>query len=256
MKTLAIIPARYASTRFSGKPLALLGGKPVVQWVWERVAMCAEVDDMVVATDDERIATAVQAFGGRALMTGSHHRCGTERCGEVLELLAAQGDEYDAVINVQGDEPFVQPSQLHTLVECLSAEKADIATLRTPIESLAELQSANNVKVVCDLQGRALYFSRQPIPYLRGVESDQWVVRHRYYKHVGLYAFWSDTLRRLVGLPQSDLELAESLEQLRWLQHGYTIQVGDTQSANIGIDTPDDLRVAEAMINTANITTT
>lgn len=249
MKVLAIIPARYASTRFPGKPLALLGGKPVVQWVWERVSAVPELTDAVVATDDERIVRAVEAFGGRVMMTGSHHRSGTDRCGEVVERLKSQGQTYNVAINVQGDEPFVQAEQLRTLVGCFADEKTRIATLKTAIRSTEELLSANNVKVVCDRQGRALYFSRQPLPHLRGVEQDRWIVSQPYYKHVGIYAFRTSTLAELVRLPQSALERSESLEQLRWLENGYTISVRETSAANIGIDTPEDMEAAERYLN-------
>ncbi|MBR1834785.1 MAG: 3-deoxy-manno-octulosonate cytidylyltransferase [Bacteroidales bacterium] len=249
MKVLAIIPARYASTRFPGKPLALLGGKPVVQWVWERVSAVPELTDAVVATDDERIVRAVEAFGGRVMMTGSHHRSGTDRCGEVVERLREQGRTYDVAINVQGDEPFVEAEQLRTLVDCFADGVTRIATLKTAIRSTEELLSANNVKVVCDGQDRALYFSRQPLPHLRGVEQDCWIENQPYYKHVGIYAFRTATLAELVRLPQSALERSESLEQLRWLENGYTISVRETAAANIGIDTPEDMEAAERYLN-------
>lgn len=249
MKVLVIIPARYASTRFPGKPLALLGGKPVVQWVWEGVAALGEGCEAVVATDDTRIAEAVEAFGGRAMMTGTHHRSGTDRCGEVVQRLKAQGAVFDIVVNVQGDEPFVKSQQLRELVGCFDQPETEIATLKTPIRSTEELMSANNVKVVCDRLGRAMYFSRQPVPYLRGVEPGQWVERHTYFKHVGIYAFRASVLERVVRLPQSALELGESLEQLRWLENGYRIAVKETEVANIGIDTPEDMVAAQQYLN-------
>ncbi|MBQ6069552.1 MAG: 3-deoxy-manno-octulosonate cytidylyltransferase [Bacteroidales bacterium] len=245
MRTLAIIPARYASTRFPGKPLALLGGKPVIEWVWECVNKLPMLSNAVVATDDRRIADTVEAFGGRAMMTSDQHRSGTDRCGEVLERLEMKGEEYDVVVNVQGDEPFVQQHQLESLVACFDTDGTEIATLKTAIGSKGELMSANNVKVVCDRQGRALYFSRQPIPYLRGAAQEEWLQRVRYYKHVGIYAFRAATLKELVKLPQTPLELSESLEQLRWLENGYGIRVCETETGNIGIDTPEDLKAAE-----------
>ena len=244
-KTVAIIPARYASTRFPGKPLALLGGKPVIQWVWENVSAMPELACAVVATDDERIAEAVKGFGGRAVMTASTHRSGTDRCGEVVRKLREEGQAFDVAINVQGDEPFVRQEQLRSLVDCFTDGEVQIATLKTAIHSTAELMSPNNVKVVCDLRGRALYFSRQPLPHLRGVEPEQWTERHPYFKHVGIYAFRTETLEALVRLQQSPLELCESLEQLRWLENGYEIQVKETAVANIGIDTPADMALAE-----------
>lgn len=242
---MAIIPARYASTRFPGKPLALLGGKPVIQWVWENVSAMPELACAVVATDDERIAEAVEDFGGRAVMTASTHRSGTDRCGEVVRKLREEGQAFDVAINVQGDEPFVRQEQLRSLVDCFADGEVQIATLKTAIHSTAELMSPNNVKVVCDLHGRALYFSRQPLPHLRGVEPEQWTERHPYFKHVGIYAFRTETLEALVRLQQSPLELCESLEQLRWLENGYEIQVKETAVANIGIDTPADMALAE-----------
>lgn len=242
---MAIIPARYASTRFPGKPLALLGGKPVIQWVWENVSAMSELACAVVATDDERIAEAVKGFGGRAVMTASTHRSGTDRCGEVVRKLREEGQTFDVAINVQGDEPFVRQEQLRSLVDCFTDGEVQIATLKTAIHSTAELMSPNNVKVVCDLRGRALYFSRQPLPHLRGVEPEQWMEHHPYFKHVGIYAFRTETLEALVRLQQSPLELSESLEQLRWLENGYEIQVKETAVANIGIDTPADMALAE-----------
>ena len=244
-KTVAIIPARYASTRFPGKPLALLGGKPVIQWVWENVSAMPELACAVVATDDERIAEAVKGFGGRAVMTASTHRSGTDRCGEVVRKLREEGQAFDVAINVQGDEPFVRQEQLRSLVDCFADGEVQIATLKTAIHSTAELMSPNNVKVVCDLRGRALYFSRQPLPHVRGVEPEQWMEHHPYFKHVGIYAFRTETLEALVRLQQSPLELCESLEQLRWLENGYEIQVKETAVANIGIDTPADMALAE-----------
>ena len=244
-KMLAIIPARYASTRFPGKPLALLGGKPVVQWVWENVSAMPELACAVVATDDERIVEAVERFGGRAMMTASTHRSGTDRCGEVVRRLREEGQEYDVAINVQGDEPFVQQGQLRALMECLADSDVQIVTLKTAIHDMAELLSPNNVKVVCDLRGRALYFSRQPLPHQRGTEPGQWIDRYRYYKHVGIYAFRTGVLEELVQLPQSPLETSESLEQLRWMENGYRIHVRETSVANIGIDTPADMSEAE-----------
>ena len=244
MRVLAVIPARYASTRFPGKPLALLGGKPMIEWVWERVASMPAIDEAVVATDDGRIADTVATFGGRAMMTSDKHRSGTDRCGEVLERMEAKGKQFDVVVNVQGDEPFVQKSQLQTLVDSFENNDTQIATLMAPIGEVTELMSANNVKMVCDKEGKALYFSRQPIPYMRGVAMEEWLQRHTYYKHVGIYAFRSEVLKSVVRLPQSELELSESLEQLRWMENGYGIKVCQTEAGNMGIDTPEDLAAA------------
>ena len=245
MKVLAVIPARYASTRFPGKPLALLGGKPIIQWVWEKVSEMKGITDGVVATDDMRIVQAVKQFGGQVLMTSDQHRSGTDRCGEVLTTMESQGQRYDIVINVQGDEPFVQEEQLQCLIDCFSDPATQIATLRKRITNQEELLSPNNVKVIGTENGRAIYFSRQPLPYLRGVEIEKWIERQDYYKHIGIYAFRSETLHSIVKLQQSPLEKSESLEQLRWLENGYAIRLRDTQIENIGIDTPEDLNKAE-----------
>ena len=247
MRTLIVIPARYASTRFPGKPLALLGGKPVIQWVWDSVSGMPGCD-AIVATDDERIRDAVEAFGGHAMMTSDKHRSGTDRCGEVAAALAEQGREYDIVVNLQGDEPFTRRQQVAALLDCFGEPQTSIATLRTPIRTTEELLSPNNVKVVCDAAGHALYFSRQPLPYLRGVRQEEWTGHHEYYKHVGIYAFHAGTLAELVRLKATPLECGESLEQLRWLENGYAIQTRLTDSANIGIDTPEDLEAAERRI--------
>lgn len=250
MKSLVVIPARYASTRFPGKPLALLGGKPIIQWVWERISNTPSITTAVVATDDKRICEAVSNFGGTAMMTSSNHRSGTDRCGEVVRNLQQQGLNFDVVINVQGDEPFIQSEQLQVLLDCFTNNsEVQIATLRTLIHSDEEMFSPNNVKVVCNKDNNALYFSRQPIPYVRGIDKNQWREQHDYYKHVGIYAFRRDVLLRLTELQSSSLEQAESLEQLRWLENGYRIAVRTTENANIGIDTPADLQAAEKVIN-------
>lgn len=246
MKFLAIIPARYAATRFPGKLLAVLGGKPVVQRVYEQVA--GVLDDVVVATDDERIYAAVRAFGGRVEMTSRDHKSGTDRCWEACRK---QGKTYDVVFNVQGDEPFIRPSQLETVKRCFDDPATDIATLVKPFtqaDGLAALENPNSPKVVLDGQSRAVYFSRSVIPYLKGVERDEWLARHTFYKHIGLYAFRTEVLRAVTALPQSPLELAESLEQLRWLENGYKIGVGITDAETVGIDTPEDLERAEAFL--------
>ena len=243
MKFIALIPARYASTRFPAKPLALLRGKPVIQWVWETAARC--MDDAVVCTDDERIMQAVERFGGRAVMTSTSHRSGTDRCYEAYQKV---GQGADVVVNIQGDEPFIHPTQLQTIRACFENADTQIATLVKPFrpeDGLEALRNPNSPKVVVDNQMRALYFSRSVIPYVRGAEPDEWLSRHTFYKHIGLYAYRADVLRQITSLPQSSLEVAESLEQLRWLQNGFTIRVGITDVETIGIDTPDDLMRAE-----------
>ncbi len=250
LKFIVIIPARYASTRFPGKPLALLGGKPMIQRVYEQVA--GVVEDVVVATDDERIYNAVEAFGGRVVMTSANHKSGTDRCWEAY---LKQGEEFDVVINVQGDEPFIAHSQLKAIMACFEDEATDIATLVKPFteeDGLAALENPNSPKVVLDKQSRAIYFSRSVIPYLRGVEREQWLKTHTYYKHIGMYAFRADVLREVTSLAQSPLELAESLEQLRWLENGYKIGVGISNVETVGIDTPEDLQRAEAFLKMQN----
>lgn len=247
MKILAVIPARYASTRFPGKPLALLGGRPIIDYAYSVAAGADCVEKAVVATDDERIfAHMKETFGEESvMMTREDHQSGTDRCGEVLGKLLQRGEHYDVVVNLQGDEPFVQASQLESLADCFEDAGTCIATLKTRIASSEELASPNNVKVVCAADGRALYFSRQPIPYRRGVEMERWLEEGDYYKHVGIYAFRSQVLTEVCQLPQSMLECSEKLEQLRWLEAGYTIAVRETPCANIGIDTPADLEKAE-----------
>ena len=246
MKSIAIIPARYASTRFPAKPLAILGGKLVVERVYEQVKKA--IDKVVVATDDERIYNAVVAFGGEAVMTSSEHRSGTDRCREAYEKV---GYEADIVLNIQGDEPFIVPKQINTLLECFKSEKVEIATLVKPFneeDGLEALENPNSPKVVINESGEALYFSRSVIPYLRGVERNEWLKHHTFYKHIGIYAFRSEVLKAVTALPASSLEKAESLEQLRWLESGYKIGVGVTDIETVGIDTPEDLERAEQFL--------
>lgn len=246
MKTIGIIPARYASTRFPAKPLAVLGGKPVIQRVYEQVS--GVLDDVLVATDDERIFRAVESFGGKVCMTSASHRSGTDRIREAYESL---GQPFDVVVNIQGDEPFIQASQIRTVVSCFDDPATQIATLVkpfTPADGSAALFNVNSPKVVVDNEMHALYFSRSVIPYLRGIPQEEWLSRHTFYKHIGLYAYRSDTLLEITRLSQSSLELAESLEQLRWLQNGYVIKVGVSDVETIGIDTPEDLARAEEFL--------
>lgn len=239
-KAVGIIPARYASSRFPGKPLALLGGKRVIEHVVRQVNKV--LNDVYVATDDHRIYDAVNAFGGKAIMTGTHHKSGTDRIREALEKI---GEPFDVVVNIQGDEPFIQSSQIKTVIGCFDDPKTQIATLGKPFESMEEVENPNSPKIVLDNDGYALYFSRSVIPYVRGKEKEDWLTHFAYLKHIGLYAYRTDVLREITGLPLSSLEKAESLEQLRWLQNGYKIKVGLTDVETIGIDTPADLAKAE-----------
>ncbi len=247
MKVLILIPARYASTRFPGKPLALIGGKPMVQHVVEKAAAVSE--DVYVATDDSRIYDCVTSFGGKAVMTSTEHRSGTDRCYEAYRHVVEQtGKKYDVVVNIQGDEPFIQPEQVKALVACFEDEKVEIATLAKRFEQNADVFDQNKVKVVCSAKGTALYFSRSAIPFCRGIEQDNWLEIIPFYKHVGMYAYRPLVLKEITTLPQSRLEKAESLEQLRWLENGYTIAVRETTHESIGIDTPDDLKRAEIVL--------
>jgi 3-deoxy-manno-octulosonate cytidylyltransferase (CMP-KDO synthetase) len=243
---VAIIPARFASTRFPGKPLAILGGKPVIQRVYEQSKKVFE--NVFVATDDDRIYDAVEQFGGKAIMTSPNHKSGTDRCYEAYQKC---GIETDVVVNIQGDEPFIHQSQLLTIKELFLQPETDIATLVKPFAydtSFDVLSNPNSPKVVVDDNWNALYFSRSVIPYLRGKETETWASEHTYYKHIGLYAFKSDVLGKVTSLEQAPLEIAESLEQLRWLSAGYTIKVGKTNVETIGIDTPEDLAAAEKFL--------
>ena len=243
MKFTAIIPARYASTRFPGKPLALLGGKTVIQRVYEQVTRV--LDEAYVATDDERIFAAVTDFGGRAVMTRADHKSGTDRIEEAAEKV---GTDADVIINVQGDEPFIQPSQISTLCHLFDDPQTQIGTLGKPFETMEAVQNPNSPKIVCDVQGYALYFSRSVIPFVRGKEQTEWLSHFPFLKHLGLYAYRREVLAQITRLPQSPLEKAESLEQLRWLQNGYRIKVGLTDVETVGIDTPEDLQRAETFL--------
>ena len=233
MKFIAIIPARYASTRFPGKPLAMLGGKTVIQRVYEQAS--AILDEAYVATDDELIYQDVEAFGGKAVMTRTDHKSGTDA---------------DVIINIQGDEPFIQQSQIATLMQLFDDPSTQIGTLGKPFESMEAVENPNSPKIACDRRGFALYFSRSVIPYVRGQEPVTWLEHFPYLKHLGVYAYRRQVLHEVTQLPQSSLEKAESLEQLRWLENGYRIRVGITNVETVGIDTPEDLQRAEEFLKT------
>lgn len=250
MKFIGIIPARYASTRFPAKPLALLGGKTVIQRVYEQVA--GILDDAYVATDDERIETAVKSFGGKVVMTSTEHKSGTDRCYEAYTKV---GNGFDVIVNIQGDEPFIQPSQLEAIKGCFKDVNTQIATLVKPFaptDGFGALKNINSPKVVIDKYQNAVYFSRSIIPYQRNADTSDWLQNHVYYKHIGLYAYRGDVLKEITSLPQSSLEKAESLEQLRWLENGYKIKVGISEVETIGIDTPQDLQRAEEFLKKLN----
>ena len=243
MKFIGIIPARYASSRFPGKPLAKLGGKCVIQRVYETVSDV--LGEAYVATDDERIYDAVTKFGGKAIMTRADHKSGTDRIEEAVEKLETNAD---VIVNVQGDEPFIQRSQIETVCRCFDDEHTQIATIGKPFETIGAVENPNSPKIVVDNNGYAMYFSRSVIPFIRGVERDEWLKSYPFLKHLGLYAYRKDVLKEVTNLPQSSLEKAESLEQLRWLQNGYKIKVGITDFETVGIDTPEDLVRAEEFL--------
>jgi 3-deoxy-manno-octulosonate cytidylyltransferase (CMP-KDO synthetase) len=243
MHFLGIIPSRYASTRFPGKPLAEIDGKPMIQRVYEQVA--STVDQLYVATDDERIVKAVRKFGGNVVLTSENHRSGTDRCYEAYCKIGAASD---IVINIQGDEPFIQPAQIDLLKNCFTGDDVQIATLVKPFDKNSSFEQTllnpNTPKVVLNNRNEALYFSRSIIPCIRDRKHPEWLKNHTFYKHIGLYAYRAHTLKEITSLPQSSLEIAESLEQLRWLQNGYKIKTAVTHQETIGIDTPADLEKA------------
>lgn len=243
MKFIGIIPARYASTRFPGKPLADIGGMSMIERVYTQVKNV--LDDVCVATDDVRIAGVVNAFGGKVVMTSDQHKSGTDRCYEAYTKI---GKGYDVIVNIQGDEPFIHPEQIETLKACFVDLSTQIATLVKPFSPEDDFETTlfnpNSPKVVLNRGNEAMYFSRSVIPYFREKNYKEWLSTQTYYKHIGLYAYRAETLREITLLPQSPLELAESLEQLRWLENGYKIKVGITHHETIGIDTPDDLKKA------------
>jgi 3-deoxy-manno-octulosonate cytidylyltransferase (CMP-KDO synthetase) len=237
-KAIAIIPARYASTRFPGKPLVKIGAKTMVELVYEQASKCVLVNDVVVATDNERIKNAVLAFGGQVVMTSEACQSGTDRCAEVI--FKYESNE-DIIVNVQGDEPYIQPEQIQELILLMQNESIQIGTLAKRITEMEPVFNPNVVKVVRSLNGKALLFSRNPIPFVRGKEQKEWLRNAEFYKHIGLYAYKKSILKEVSNLPIGKLELAENLEQLRWLEAGYEIFVAETEYESIGIDTPEDL---------------
>ena len=248
MRFIGVIPARYASSRFPGKPLAILGGKTMIQRVYEQVKTV--LDDVFVATDDQRIFDQVTAFGGKVIMTSPDHKSGTDRIQEAVTKI---GGDYDVVVNIQGDEPFIQRSQIETVCHCFDDPDTQIATLGKPFTAemgMEAIENPNSPKIVLDNKGYAMYFSRSIIPYIRGKEKGEWPKQYPFLKHIGLYAYRTEVLAEITQLPQSSLEIAESLEQLRWLQNGYRIKVGTTDVETIGIDTPADLERAEEILKT------
>lgn len=239
---LAVIPARYGSSRFEGKPLVDIFGKPMIRHVWERAS--GSFDHCVVATDDKRIEDAARAFGATVIMTSSAHRSGTERCNEArIKAEELFGISFDTVINIQGDEPFIHTSQLELIKSCFDDNATQIATLVKPFENGEDIFNENSPKVVRAVNGNALYFSRSVIPFLRGTDKNDWQNSHRFFKHIGLYGYRADVLSRICELPAGELERCESLEQLRWLENGYTIRTAVTDCQSHAIDTPADLEL-------------
>jgi 3-deoxy-manno-octulosonate cytidylyltransferase (CMP-KDO synthetase) len=239
-----IIPARYASTRFPGKPLAIIKGKPMIQRVYEQASLT--LDELYVATDDLRIHDAVLSFGGRAVMTSADHQSGTDRCAEAAAKIGSMKDtEADVVINIQGDEPFIRPEQIELLISCFADKSVEIATLVRKAEPGEDITNPNHPKVVLDMLGNAIYFSRSVIPYFRDAKISEWTRMHTFYKHIGLYAYRTGTLNKITSLSPSSLEKAESLEQNRWLENGYKIRTAVTGWKSVCIDTPGDLEKAK-----------
>lgn len=243
MKVVGIIPARYNSTRFPGKPLAMIKGKTMIQRVCEQ-AWKSKLDAVVVATDDIRIADEVLKFGGKYVMTDPRHQSGTDRCCEAVQILEEQ---YDAVINIQGDEPFIDPRHIDLLVDMISRDDTQLASLVKRVEEAEDLFGSSKVKVVMDKTGKALYFSRNPIPFMQNVAHEKWLQKGRFYQHIGIYAYKTETLHQIAKMQPSALEQAESLEQLRWLENGLFIRMAVVAGESLSIDTPDDLAKAREM---------
>lgn len=237
---LGIIPARFASTRFPGKPLIDIKGKTMIQRVYEQASKA--INDVVVATDDKRIFEEVKCFGGKVLMTSAEHRSGTDRCYEAFNLYTQEFlGKFDVIINIQGDEPFIEPGQIELLKTCFQDSSVDISTLIKKIEDNEAIFDPNRPKVVINKKGEAMYFSRSPVPYIRGVEKEKWKNGNTFYQHIGMYAYRSKALSEITKMEQSELEKVESLEQLRWLENGLKIKTALTQIDSYGIDTPEDL---------------
>jgi len=247
-KFAGIIPARFASSRFPGKPLAMVGNRPMIQCVYEQALKSLE--HVFVATDDERIIKCVEGFGGKAIMTSSDHTSGTDRCYEASEKIETEsGLNIDVIINIQGDEPFIKPEQIDQVTECFSDDNVEIATLICKVDLNEDIINPNQIKTVITSMGDALYFSRSAIPFVRDVKIEEWHMRHLFYKHLGLYGYKKETLKKLTKLARSPLEIAESLEQNRWLENGFRIRTALTEWDSVGIDTPEDLERTKNLIN-------
>lgn len=245
MKILGIIPARYASTRFPAKPLADIAGQTMIEWVYTQALKADKLSKVVVATDNEKIYNHVKQKGASVFMTAEDHVSGTDRCAEALSLT---GEQFDYVINIQGDEPFIDPRQINLLASLLDG-KAELATLIKKITELELLTNSNIVKVIVNHHHEAIYFSRSPIPHVRNKPLEKWLDGHTFFKHIGMYGYRSDMLTKITQLKPSKLEIAESLEQLRWIENGFKIKVAETEIETMGIDTPDDLTKALNYLN-------
>jgi 3-deoxy-manno-octulosonate cytidylyltransferase (CMP-KDO synthetase) len=242
-----IIPARFASSRFPGKPLVMIGNKTMIQRVYDQASKI--LDLVFVATDDNRIAEAVINFGGKAIMTSPNHLSGTDRCAEaVLKISEETGLKINIVINIQGDEPFIKPEQIGLLMNCFDDKSVELATLIRKVEPGEDIFNPNQPKVILNLQGDAIYFSRAAIPYVRDSEKEEWTKKQTFYKHIGIYAYRTETLTKITLLPRSSLEISESLEQNRWLENGYKIRTAVTDWQSLGIDTPEDLVKANMLL--------
>jgi 3-deoxy-manno-octulosonate cytidylyltransferase (CMP-KDO synthetase) len=240
MNVTAIIPARFSSQRLPGKPLALIHGKTMIQRVYEQTQKCPAISQAIVATDDNRILEHVLSFGGKAVMTSEHHQSGTDRCYEAAVKSGIQEPE-SIIINVQGDEPFIDPAQISQICGCFKNPQTQIATLIKKIDNSGDLFNPAKPKVIIDAQKRALYFSRASIPFIRGIEEENWMASHTFYKHIGIYGFRMDILKKITSLKPSALEQAEALEQLRWLENGFFIQTETTEYDSVSVDTLEDL---------------
>jgi 3-deoxy-manno-octulosonate cytidylyltransferase (CMP-KDO synthetase) len=238
MSILGIIPARFASTRFPGKPLVDIGGKTMIRRVYEQAKKASGLSEVVVATDDERIADEIKNFGGNVIITSDKHQSGTDRCAEAVKKVPGN---WNAVINIQGDEPFILPEQINLLASLFENPEIEIGTLVKKLSDPSDLDKPNTMKVVLDIHGNGMYFSRSPIPFVRGVEKSEWLAKNLFYKHIGIYGYRADVLAKLTLLPQGKLELAESLEQLRWLENGYKIRTAFTELETLSVDSPEDL---------------
>ncbi len=242
MKVVGVIPARYASTRFPGKPLVDILGKSMIERVYLQAKKSNSLDDVIVATDDLRIFKLVKGFGGRVMMTGDNHPNGTSRCNEVISALEMNNENYDVVVNIQGDEPYIEPGHISELVRLFNDDKTEISSLSTLISDNKELFNSNVVKVVMDHGGKALYFSRQAVPFVMETQQEEWLKKTSFYKHIGIYAYQTSILKSIANLPSMPLEQSERLEQLRWLEHGFSINIKIIDYKGVGIDTPEDLK--------------